>query len=63
MSRAGMDWAEAERMWRQTRAAEDRFDLVERALAAIAGGGPARADRQEMGFTTAGCGRNAGRTK
>jgi len=34
MSATGMDWAEAERLWRRADREEDRLDIVERALAA-----------------------------
>jgi hypothetical protein len=34
-----LERAEAERMWRRTARMDDRFDLVERALAALAGRG------------------------
>jgi hypothetical protein len=37
----GADWTEAERMWRQADKAQDRLDMVERALAAV-GRTPAR---------------------
>lgn len=36
------DRGEAERLWRHTDRIDDRFDLVERALAAIAGRGGGR---------------------
>ena len=43
MSASGMmgaDWTEAERLWRSGAAIDEKLAMVERALAALAGGGP-----------------------
>lgn len=46
MTGTGMNRAEAERLWRTAYRAEDRLDMVERALAAI--GRPRRADSENL---------------
>lgn len=57
MSAAGMDWAEAERLWRSSGGLEDRLALVERALAAMGG------KRIKTDLGTPGQDRDLGRTK
>lgn len=51
------DWTEAERLWRSGAAMDEKLAMVERALAALAGG-----RRNETNSQAAG-GRGAGRTK
>ena len=54
----GADWTEAERLWRSGAAMDEKLAMVERALAALAGGKRSN----ETDFDAAG-GRGAGRKK
>ena len=51
------DWSEAERLWRSGAALDEKLAMVERALAALAGG------RREENVSKAAGGRGAGRKK
>ncbi len=53
----GTDWTEAERLWRSGAAMDEKLAMVERALAALAGG------RREQTVSKAAAGRGAGRKK
>ena len=52
------DWTDAERLWRSGAAMDEKLAMVERALAALAGGKP----KNETNLAAAE-GRGAGRTK
>jgi hypothetical protein len=52
------DWTEAERLWRSGAAIDEKLAMVERALAALAGGGP-----KNGADLKAAEGRETGRTK